>query len=255
MAIKTWRAAFEAVEPYMVKITSPQGSGTGFFVACSDDRELLGIATAAHVIDFPHYWKQPIRIEHFKSRQTVFLNDGDRSIDIDYDRDVAAIVIRGGELPFPEDPLPLIGETEWLKVGIEVGWVGFPAISPSNLCFFSGRTSCWVASEGFYFVDGVAINGVSGGPTFFLSKDSVEIIGIVSAYVPNRATGAQLPGLCVVRDALPLYTTIKGLRSFGEAKQQETQPEGPPPPAPLAPIAPLTPPAGPTPSLGESTRS
>jgi hypothetical protein len=93
-----------------------------------------------------------------------------------------------------------------------------------------------VGTDGFYFVDGVAINGVSGGPTFAINQDNkVQIIGLVSAYVPNRATGAQLPGFCVVRDILPLYQTIKTLQSFEEAKKQEKPPEGPPPPSPSPP--------------------
>jgi len=89
-------------------------------------------------------------------------------------------------------------------------------------------------------VDGVAINGVSGGPAFSINKDNeVQIIGVVSAYVPNRATGAQLPGLCVIRDVAPLQTMIKGLNNLEEAKQQEKTPEGPPPPSPaLASVEP-----------------
>jgi len=94
-----------------------------------------------------------------------------------------------------------------------------------------------VEAEGFYFVDGVAINGVSGGPTFQINREDnkVRIIGLVSAYVPNRAAGAQLPGLCVVRDISPIYETIKRLRSWEEAKKQEKPPEGPPPPSPSPP--------------------
>jgi len=232
-----WFVAFEEVEPYVVKITTPQASGTGFLVASTEGNSLLGIATAAHVIDFPHYWEQPIRIQHFKSGETIFLNHPDRIIDIDYVRDVASIVIRGGKLPFPEVPLPIISEDKHLKVGVDIGWMGFPAIASSNLCFFSGTTSSWVGTEDFYFVDGVAINGVSGGPAFSINSDNkVQAIGIVSAYVPNRATGAQLPGLCVVRNVRPLYQMIKGLKNFEEAKKKEKDPEGSPPPTPAPPV-------------------
>jgi hypothetical protein len=231
-----WHVAFETVEPYVVKIITPNGSGTGFLFVSTENQELIGIATAAHVIDLPHYWEQPIRVQHFKSAKTLFLNHLDRSIDINYARDTASIVFRRGDLPFPDQMLPIIPEDKRLKVGVEVGWMGFPAITPENLCFFSGNTSCWVGTDGFYFVDGVAINGVSGGPTFAINQDNkVQIIGLVSAYVPNRATGAQLPGFCVVRDILPLYQTIKTLQSFEEAKKQEKPPEGPPPPSPSPP--------------------
>jgi hypothetical protein len=43
-----------------------------------------------------------------------------------------------------------------------------------------------------YLVDGVAINGVSGGPVF---DDRCHLAGLVSAYLPNRvAPNTTLPG-------------------------------------------------------------
>jgi len=228
-----WHAAFQKVESHVVKIITPQGAGTGFLTASTSQKEMVGIATAAHVVDFAHYWKQPLRIEHFKSGETVFLNHQDRYIAIDYNRDIASIVIPGDKLPLPDGLLPLIPQDKRVKVGVELGWMGFPAIAPNNLCFFTGVTSCWVEKEGFYFVDGVAINGVSGGPTLYIENDiDLHIIGIVSAYIPNRATGAVLPGLCVVRDVMPLYRTINDFKSFEEAKKKEITPEEPPPPPP-----------------------
>jgi hypothetical protein len=228
---RLWYPAFEAVEPYVVKVITTQGTGTGFLITSVKKPNLIGIATAAHVVQFAHYWKQPIQIEHAKSGKTIFLNEADRVITVNYERDTASIVLQRDETPFPANSLPLIPENKHLKVGVEVGWMGFPAIAPSNLCFFSGSVSCWVENEGYYFVDGVAINGVSGGPTFQVAEDnSVWIIGLVSAYVPNLATGTAMPGLCVVRDIFPLYGVIKGLKSLEEAKQKETPSESPPPP-------------------------
>jgi hypothetical protein len=233
---KPWYDAFQEIESSVVKIITPQGSGTGFLIASTSDKEYVGIATAAHVLEFAHYWEHPLRIEHFKSGKTIYLQHSDRYIDINYDRDIASIVILGDKLPFATDLIPLLPEGKRLKVGVEIGWMGFPAISPNNLCFFTGVTSCWVEKDGFYFVDGVAINGVSGGPTFYIEDGkNVKIIGIVSAYIPNRATGAVLPGLCVVRDIMPLYKTINDLKSFEDAKKMEKKPE-PPPPAPTPAI-------------------
>lgn len=227
----TWHQAFAAAEQYIVKIITPQGSGTGFLIASTDKQELQGIATAAHVIDFAHYWEQPIRIQHVSSGKVIFVKNDDRFIDIVSNRDAATIVIKG-ELPFPKTTLPLIPEGKRLKVGVEIGWMGFPAMAPENLCFFSGRVSSWVEDAGFYFVDGVAINGVSGGPAFSIKGEHIQLIGLVSAYVPNRATGIVLPGLCVVRDVIPLYEAIKNLKSFEEAKSKEKTPEIPPPAPP-----------------------
>lgn len=134
-----WHVAFEIVEPYVVKITTPEASGTGFLVASTAKKELLGIATAAHVIDFPHYWEQPIRIQHFKSGKTVFLNHADRLIDIDYAKDTASIVIRGGEIPSPNEALPIISEDKHLKVGVEVGVDGVPRDCAQQPLFLLGQ--------------------------------------------------------------------------------------------------------------------
>ncbi len=232
-----WHVAFQRIEPYVVKILTPSAAGTGFLVAVTPNKNLIGIATAAHVIDYPHYWELPIRIEHFKSGKTIFLNHRERFIEVNQETDTGSIVFKRGDLAVSDKVLPTISETKHLKVGVEVGWVGFPALAPTNLCFFSGAISSWVEKEGFYFVDGVAINGVSGGPAFFINADNqIEIIGVVSAYVPNRATGAQLPGLCVIRDVAPLQAMIQGLTNLEEAKQQEKTPETPPP-APAAPAS------------------
>jgi hypothetical protein len=41
-----WFEAFNIVEPYVVKIITPEGSGSGFLLGCSNNQELIGIATA-----------------------------------------------------------------------------------------------------------------------------------------------------------------------------------------------------------------
>lgn len=229
-----WHQAFSKIEPYVVKIITPQGSGTGFHIASTANTHLQGLATAAHVVDFAHYWEQPIRIQHASSDKIIYVKHDQRTIDVESKQDAATIVIKD-VLPFPKESLPMIAESKRLKVGVEIAWVGYPAIAPSSLCFFSGRISSWVEDESLYFVDGVAINGVSGGPAFTID-DEVKLIGLVSAYVPNRATGIVLPGLCVVRDVMPLYKTIKSLKSFEEAKSKEKTPDTPPP-APAAPAS------------------
>lgn len=230
-----WHVAYEKVKPYVVKIITPQGSGTGFMFVTTAGGTILGIATAAHVLHYEHYWEQPIRIQHEESGKMIFLKHDERIINVDTASDVASIVVLGDKLPFPKDTLPIIAEDKCLKIGVTVGWMGFPAIAFNNLCFFSGSISGWVErKEGcYYFVDGVAINGVSGGPTFCINKDNqVQLIGLVSAYIPNQAMGVSSPGLCVVQDILPLHETIKKLKSLEDAKQQQT-PAVPLPSSPL----------------------
>lgn len=224
-----WQLAVDFIRPYVVRISTPQSSGTGFLIYRSETSGVCGIATAAHVIDHPHYWEQPIRIDHFDTGKSVLLRHDERAILLDEKRDTALVILPSKELPLPKDPPELTPEERYVKVGIEVGWLGFPAVSSRNLCYFSGRTSCVLKDEHAYLVDGVAINGVSGGPTFLVSsKDKVVVIGVVSAYIANRATGETLPGLSVVRDVSHFQEAAKSFKSLEQAKQSEAAPEKPP---------------------------
>jgi hypothetical protein len=132
----------------------------------------------------------------------LVLRRGERAVLLDVAHDTAALLFRRGELPLPADPLPLAPKGMFLKVGNEIAWLGFPAIPTASLCFFAGNVSAWVQAQSAYLVDGVAINGVSGGPAFHLSGQDafpVVLMGVVSAYVPNRATGEVLPGRALTR--------------------------------------------------------
>lgn len=237
MAEKPWNDVFELVRPYVVRISTPSGSGTGFLVSRSPDGSFLALATAAHVVDHVHYWEQPIRIQHFASGKSLLLRHGERAIILEEDKDTAALTFSPGNMPFPPDPLELAPEKRSLKVGLEIGWVGFLAVSNSDLCFFSGRVSAFRASDHAYLVDGVVINGVSGGPALFNGLDKAVVIGVVSAYIPNRATGVTLPGLSVIRDVSQFQSLAKALKSLDEAKAKESPPAEPPPGAtePAAP--------------------
>lgn len=234
--IFSWQQAIEKIRPYVVKITTPQGSGTGFVVSQSKKTPICAIATAAHVIDHAYYWEQPIRINHFVSGKSILLRNSDRAIQLVEENDTGAIIMGKGELPFPVAPLELIPEKSSLKVGVEMGWLGFPAVSSENLCFFSGRTSCFIKNQHAYLIDGVAINGVSGGPAFFcgMEKKEVILVGVVAAYMPNRATGDTLPGLSVIRDVAQFQKLSKEFNSIDEAKGQEVPLQSPPPPSPEA---------------------
>lgn len=226
-----WPDAVAQLEPYVVKISSPRGSGTGFVLSMSPSSGLMVVATAAHVIDNAHYWEEPIRIHHPSSNGTVMLRAAQRAIFLEEGLDTAAIIFAKDVLPLPSSMLELPPEEKHLKVGFEIGWLGFPAVAPNQLSFFSGRISSWVEQPNRYLVDGVAINGVSGGPAFFLKGGTgMVVIGVVSAYIPNRATGETLPGVCVVRDVQQFQDLAKKFANVAEAKQEETVPSDPPPP-------------------------
>jgi hypothetical protein len=228
-----WHEAVDLIMPYVVRITTPQGSGTGFLVSRSTTEPIVGIATAAHVVDHAHYWEQPIRIQHHQSGKSVLLRPTERAILMEPRHDTAAIVFPNTELPLPVDPPKLIEERSWVKVGSQVGWLGFPAVSPTNLCFFSGAVSAWLSDEHAYLIDGVAINGVSGGPTLLLMWDHILVVGVVSAYIANRATGETLPGVSVVRDVSQFQALVRQFESLDEAKKEQAPvTSDPPPPAP-----------------------
>ena len=74
------------------------------------------------------------------------------------------------------------------------GMHGYPAIEPYTLCFFAGTVSARLENRNAYLVDGVAINGVSGGPVFHcVDSDQVQIIGCVSAYTQTGLRAKPYP--------------------------------------------------------------
>ncbi len=231
-----WHQAVDQLSPYVVRIATPQRSGTGWLVSRSTTSDLCGIATAAHVIDHAHYWEEPVRLFHPRSGRSVVLRPADRAVHIEAGLDSAAIVFPVEDLPLPAIVPALVDKEQFIKPGVEIGWLGFPAIPSAELCFFSGRISAYLQQQSAYLVDGVAINGVSGGPAFTCGKDSASVLGIVSAYIPNRATGDILPGVSVVREAMQFHDLAQRFRSFDEAKQQESPPSEPSP-SPEAPAA------------------
>lgn len=219
-----WYQAIELVTPYVVRILTPGGSGTGWLVSPSGKTGLCGVATAAHVIEHAHAWEEPIRIDHPASGGSVLLKPDQRAVQLEQTHDSAAIVFPQGALDLPVKPLALFARDKHYKPGIELGWLGFPAMAPLEMCFFSGRVSAFLDEFGCYLVDGVAINGVSGGPAFVSEDERLDMVGVVTAYIPNRALGEALPGLAMVRDVREFHDWTASLRSLGEAKNEETPP-------------------------------
>lgn len=76
----------------------------------------------------------------------------------------------------------------------------------------------------------MSINGVSGGPAFRPVVDAAEFIGVVSAYMPNIATGNILPGVAVVRDVNRYHDLATRLRDLDQPQAQQSVPTEPPPP-------------------------
>jgi hypothetical protein len=219
-----WNQIVETFTPYIVKIETPSGYGTGFLCLYNENKSLCGIATAYHVVRDTEEWKQPIRIQHYPSATTAFLSEKDRVIYYDAVNDSAVILLPVGELQLPETPKPLLPTDRVLSIGAEVGWLGFPAIVSNTLCFFSGNISAWQEFRRTYLIDGVAISGVSGGPVLYTSQtEGVQIVGTISAYRAGTAGGGTTPGLAFAQDVSHFHDVVGRVRSIDEANRKKQE--------------------------------
>lgn len=219
-----WTECYKKVLPYVFLIETPDGSGSGVFFAYNRRKTIIAIATAAHVIEHAEDWKQPIKILQHTSGKSRFLTDDDRMILLDRRRDSASIILMNAGFDLPADPLPMIAADKFKQVGTEVGWVGYPGIARPHLCFFTGPISSFIYGEDSYLIDGVAIHGVSGGPVFAcLVDNNPQLLGTVSAYMPNRIRGDALPGLLRSQDVTAFHETIKTMTSLDDAREKKEQ--------------------------------
>lgn len=224
-----WQEAVEAVQPYVVRLSTPEHAGSAFLFAVAAEGGICGFATAAHALAHAEAWEQPVRIEHAASGTDRLLRPAERSIVVDEETDTAALVFLRDGLPLPEETLPMTPEHLAYRVGVEVGWVGFPSVARDRLCFFSGRISAWDEEKLTYLVDGVAVNGVSGGPAFHVDENGRPmLLGVVSAYLPNKAAGGSLPGLSVVQHIGHLEKWVRSLRSLEGGIERRTARRPPP---------------------------
>ena len=221
-----WNELVGKVTPVIVKIETPQGHGTGFVCLYNEGNSICGIATALHVVAHADQWQEPIRILHYPSESNVFLKEENRVVWIDEGLDSAVILMDVGNLRLPKEIVPLLPTEHRLPIGAEVGWLGYPAIGPHTLCFFSGNVSAFQESRHAYLIDGVAINGVSGGPVIYsTATDGVQIVGTIAAYMVNRATGEALPGLSLAQDVSHFHAAASRVKSLDEANRKKKEKE------------------------------
>lgn len=224
-----WATALDTVRKYSFKILTPAGAGTGFLLTRPDTQGLCSVATAYHVLAHAYEWEEPLKLVHEESGETVVLRSPDRYIFTNPKADLAVIAFFASGLGLPQDDPTLFPKDEHIKPGIRIGWAGYPAVAPSDFCFFTGAVSCFLGNKLAYLVDGVAINGVSGGPAFcVLPKNGLHFIGVVTAYVPNRLGEESLPGVCFVSGIHPLYHVVKEVKSLEDAEQKAKQLEAEP---------------------------
>ena len=156
-----------------------------------------------HEVEHADKLHTPIGKHVHGSANPEWLKQDDQEIFPDSKGDSAIILLSHRDLSLPQDPIQLFPVETAIPVGMEVGWIGYPAIF--DLCFFSGRISGSIGDFGngrhAYLIDGVAISGVSGGPVIVKSgRWGTRITGSISAYYVNRAKGEALPGLSLVKD-------------------------------------------------------
>jgi len=104
-----WDSIVTVIEPYIVRLSTPGGWGTGFVLAHSTNANITGIATSAHVIDHAHLWENPIRVQHPSSGKSILVRHDMRAIHLDATSDTAVLLIpkRLNQIPFPSDALTL----------------------------------------------------------------------------------------------------------------------------------------------------
>lgn len=219
-----WDHIVKKVAPYIMRIETPSGHGSGFLYLYNEDKSFCGIATAAHVLNQADKWKQPIQIYHSASNQYLFLRENERVILIDWETDSAVLLFNKSNLVLPENLIPLLPTATPLDIGLEVGWLGFPAIESYTLCFFSGIISARQDFRKAYLIDGVAINGVSGGPVLYSTDtEGIQFIGTVNAYKANRVTGEALPGLLIAQDVSHFHGVLNYVKSLDEANKKKRE--------------------------------
>jgi hypothetical protein len=106
--MSNWHILVEKITPYVVKIETPTGHGTGFLCLYNDTQTLCGIATAHHVVQDADEWLQPIRIRHHQSNKTLLLREQNRLIMADPDTDSAVVLFEPGVLDLPKELIELL---------------------------------------------------------------------------------------------------------------------------------------------------
>jgi hypothetical protein len=217
-----WNEIVQKVTPYVVKIETPSGYGTGFLCFYNERKTLCAIATAYHVIAHADDWQEPIRIHHHASNTVDFVKEDDRFIYWDRQKDSAVMLLQVAKLELPKTLIQLRPIEDRLPIGVEVGWLGYPSVT-ETLCFFSGSVSAFQDWRHAYLIDGVAITGVSGGPVLYSHPtEGVQIVGSITAYMSNRARG-EATGLSVAQDVSHFHEVAANIKSMDEARTRKAE--------------------------------
>ena len=135
-----WRRLIEEIKPYIVKIETPSGSGTGFQIGEDDKWDYAITVTAHHVIAFAEQWGLPIKITREAPSESLELPPAEpgRSRIRRTRQDASSLF-----LPVKRHLSEIALHPATLPVGTEVGWLGYPgSVSGGKLAFSLGG-SAW----------------------------------------------------------------------------------------------------------------
>jgi len=195
-----WDKVVDRVTPIVFRVYAGRSAGTAFVVSLGTERDTslncAILATADHVLAASVDTADKVRLVS-SDRSKVF------DADVDEVRiqplgpkihDTMLILLKSKNHILDQSQLlPMLQWDMMMPKGASIGWMGFPGITEPELCFFQGHVSGHLGEPPTYLIDGVAINGVSGGPAF---DNRAHLVGLVSAYIPNRVNEhTTLPGL------------------------------------------------------------
>lgn len=205
-----WHEAADRVGSSTFRLHTDKAMGTGFLmmVGKGDSGHMAVLATAWHVVD-DAVAGTSMRICDRSGTEIARSHGGNMAVmEVGAGLDSAILIVTSKDQIFSEEQLlPILPIEVQLAQGAEIGWMGYPGIVEPELCFFHGHIAGMLKKPPVYLVDGVAINGVSGGPVF---DDRCHLVGLVSAYLPNRVDeGTTLPGVAWMVPINFIYGWIK----------------------------------------------
>ena len=180
-----WHEVVDRASKCVFRLHAGSASGTAFVIALGRPPQgadcYATLATAWHVLEDLPGTSDDLELVSVDGK-TVFSSAADRIGFYplgDPRYDTGLVVVRTGEVLVEErELLPLLPAESQLARGAEIGWLGFPGIAEPEICFCHGYVSGYLNDPPTYLIDGVAINGVSGGPAL---DSRAHVIGLVSA--------------------------------------------------------------------------
>lgn len=167
-----WFEVVERFGNYTFRIYTDSAMGTGFLVMVGSAMgHIAALATAWHVVKKAETGTS-LRICNRNDNEVARSLGGNMAVmEVENGLDSALVVIKTKAEIFPQDLL-------LPQLPADVGWMSYPGTVEPELCFFHSHIAGTLKKPPIYFVDGVATNGVSGGPVF---DDQRHLTGLVSA--------------------------------------------------------------------------